>query len=265
MNYLSSLPLLSPSKMSESYAIYTSSVPELAPHIASINACRELREIQGQCAVVREKYGISFNAEKKGLVSSKGIPEGESHPVAVYCGDVWMVTDPRKQEELLGKRPISREILDLRDFDPYTAVLTPYTDKEKDAVIGVTANPVDTSVPKESRAEFLNNSCSNANCCLKLKGPQPVPFLVAYTCGRRIEPGEELTIKYGGTFPRPLSDCRDLVERLRGQGDAAYVDECKCGACGSGFVMLGARPSGGGIRPSGGVYRPYQKRKREER
>ena len=247
--------------MSEVFPIYTSAVQEL--HVASTNECRELREIQEQSAVVREQYGIAYSTEKRGLVCSKGIPEGECLPFAVYHGDVWMVTDPKKQEELLGKRPIDRDRLDLRDFDPYTAVLTPYTDKVKDALVGVTANPTDASVPKDFRAEFLNNSCSNANCCLKLKGPQPVPFLAAYTCGRRIEPGEELTIKYDGSFPRPLPECRDLVARLRGQGDAAYVDECKCGPCGSGFVMLGVRPSDAGVRPSGGAYRPYQKKRRE--
>jgi len=264
--------------MAETFRIYTSAAQELAPFIAGVNASDEVREIQASSARVRQQYGISYDPQKRGFVCRDEIPDGEKVPFAVYTGVVFNEKNERKQQELLGERRLERDVLDPADFNAYTTVLSPFV--PGDGVLVVVADPDDTAVPRDARAEFLNNSCFSANCCFKLMGPQPVPALVAYTCGRRIGPGEELTIKYGGTFPRLLSECRDLVERLRGQGVAAYVDECKCsaGACGKGFVMLGVRRavevrsdmigaqlSGSGVRTStGGGYRPYQKRKLED-
>jgi len=272
--------------MAETFRIYTSAAQELAPFIAGVNASDEVREIQASSARVRQQYGISYDPQKRGFVCRDEIPDGEKVPFAVYTGVVFNEKNERKQQELLGERRLERDVLDPADFNAYTTVLSPFV--PGDGVLVVVADPDDTAVPRDARAEFLNNSCFSANCCFKLVGPQPVPALVAYTCGRRIGPGEELTIKYGGTFPRLLSECRELVERLRGQGVASYVDECKCssGRCDRGFVMLGVRPtasaigalpldevhlsgdaqpSGSCVRPTGGwAYRPYQKRKREE-
>ena len=164
---------------------------------------------------------------------------------------------------MLDDRIDRKKKLRPRDFNNYFIVVCPSPSDE--GFVGLTADVKSTSIPRHMRGEFLNHSCEKANCVVRPEGEGPLPCLAVYTDGRPIAAGAQLTIQYKGTLPRPLGECRALVERLRGDGITAHVDECNCdqGRCGKGFVVLGEAVPQAVPQAVQAGRRPYQKRKRD--
>jgi hypothetical protein len=210
---------------------------KLKQSILDLNRSDFLRNERMECMKNAERYGIYYDEEKKGLFCTLDIEPNVRF--ALYHGWIRLTKDKRRIKEMLGKENHIRKELCIRDFNRYEITLC--EDLEAEGLLTVTADPMDTSVPRNVRGEFLNHSCFEPNCEMhpRESGVGGLLFVSTVT-KQRIPAGTELTVNYGKSIPMKISDCQDLVRRFETQGIQAVAQPCTCsgGRCGKAFLVI---------------------------